>query len=126
MVNNNLYNSSYGSNSKGAMGYNGVKDWLVQRKTAVVLGLYFVYMLYFFATNNNLSYQAWHELFQPIYFKVITIIVLISLIKHVWIGLWTIATDYLHNLLIRSLFLFLCKILLIIYLIWGIYILFAN
>lgn len=115
--------SNYGSHSKGALGKGGVADWIVQRKSAVVMAVYFAYLVYFICVNCPLTYDAWQGLFQSLVFKLVTVIVLIYLLKHAWVGLWTIATDYLAGVTTRNLFLFLCKSLLLVYLIWGIYIL---
>ena len=116
--------SNYGSRSKGALGKSGVVDWIVQRKTAVFLAVYFSMLMCFFCCNE-FTYANWVNLFEPWYFKALTVIFLICLVQHAWIGIWVIATDYLDNLLIRGLFLFLSKLFLIGYLVWGIYILFA-
>lgn len=115
--------SNYGSNSKGAFGKSGVADWIVQRKSAVVMAVYFAYLGYFLCVNCPLTYEAWQGLFQSFVFKIVTLIVLIYLLKHAWVGLWTIATDYIAGVTARNLFLFLCKSLLLVYLIWGSYIL---
>lgn len=116
--------SNYGSHSKGALGKSGVADWLVQRKTAVFLAAYFI-MLFNFFYHNEFNYDNWIALFQPVYFKVLTVIFLICLVQHAWIGIWVIATDYITNLKFRGLFLSVCKLSLIGYLVWGIVILFA-
>ncbi|MBP9722533.1 MAG: succinate dehydrogenase, hydrophobic membrane anchor protein [Gammaproteobacteria bacterium] len=115
---------NYGSYSKGAFNKGGVYDWAVQRKTAVILAAYFIFLAYFFYNNNQLEYNSWVELFQPVLFKAFTIIFLICLIRHAWVGLWVIATDYISYLKFRAVFLGVCKTSLIGYLVWGIYILF--
>ncbi len=116
--------SNYGSHSKGALGKSGVVDWMVQRKTAVFLAIYFIILACFFC-SKEFTYANWVNLFQPVYFKVLTVVFLICLVQHAWIGIWVIATDYLKNLKVRGLFLFVSKIVLVGYLVWGIYILFA-
>lgn len=118
--------SNYGSYSKGAFGKNGVVDWLVQRKTAIVLAIYFILLAKFFCINYSqpIEYSDWVDLFSPLYFKIFTIVFLICLVKHAWVGLWVVATDYIPHVKLRALFLALCKLSLIGYLVWGIYILF--
>lgn len=112
--------NTYGSSSKGALGFGGVHDWIVQRRTAILMGIYFIYLFGFFAYNNPLTYTAWVSLFQPVVFKILTIVMLIAICRHTWIGLWTIATDYIHGFKTKTLFLLACKMLLLAYLISGV------
>ncbi len=114
--------SNYGSSSRGAFGFGGVVDWVIQRKTALILTLYFLYLSYFFISSNSITYQDWVNLFSPFIFKVITIGVFFCLLQHVWIGIWTIATDYISNILLRAIFLNIVKLSLLVYLFWAIYI----
>lgn len=122
VTNTNISSSNYGSSSLGAFGRGGVIDWIIQRKTAVLAGLYFAYLFYFFCINNPLTYDIWLGLFKPVWLKVLHIIVLISILKHAWIGMWTIATDYIAGFKTRTIFLFIVKASLLIYLIWAAYI----
>lgn len=115
---------NYGSSSRGALGCNGIADWLVQRKTAIIMGLYLAYIIYFFCSHSPLVYQDWLGLFQPVALKVVHLIVLACLLSHVWIGLWIIATDYIKRFKTRTLFLLACKLVLLSNFIWGIYILY--
>jgi len=115
---------NYGSHSKGAFGKSGVIDWIVQRKSAVVLAVYFIYLAIFLITNNPLTFEKWIIFFSPLYFKIFTLVFLYCLVAHAWVGVWIIATDYLQNLKVRGLFLFICKLCLIGYWFWGAIILF--
>jgi succinate dehydrogenase / fumarate reductase, membrane anchor subunit len=74
---------------------NGVSDWLVQRATAIILGLYFICMMVFFICNGDLDYRTWKIFMSSTEMKVFTIVVLLSIVAHGWIGMWTISTDYL-------------------------------
>lgn len=112
--------SNYGSSSRGAFGFGGVIDWIIQRKTALILTFYFLYLSYFFISSNSISYESWLNLFKPIIFKIITIGVFFCLLLHTWVGVWTIATDYISNLKLRSLLLNIIKLSLLAYLFWAI------
>ncbi|PJE80588.1 Succinate dehydrogenase hydrophobic membrane anchor subunit [invertebrate metagenome] len=105
----------------------GLCDWLVQRVTAVFLGLYTLFIVGYVITTPSLDYGHWKDLFGCFWMQVATMIALLSLLAHAWIGMWTITTDYLntHNLgryslLIRLPVQLLCLLALIIYLLWGI------
>ena len=80
---------------------NGLKDWLIQRVTAVVLGIYLVLMLTYFLTHHGLNYTEWHAFYHQTYFQIINVIMIVALLKHAWIGLWTVTTDYLKCAMVR-------------------------
>jgi succinate dehydrogenase / fumarate reductase membrane anchor subunit len=117
MVNNYKY-------YKGAFGHTGVFDWLVQRKTAVIILAYIFYIAYFFVSRSPVQFEDWIGLFESMVFRVVSFVVFISLLKHAWVGVWTIVTDYIHNTILRITILYIFKILLLFYLIWAILILF--
>jgi succinate dehydrogenase / fumarate reductase membrane anchor subunit len=74
---------------------NGLRDWLIQRVTAIVLGLYFVVLLGFFMTHSVVTYQTWTLFYHHPAVQVINVIMIVCLLKHAWIGLWTVTTDYI-------------------------------
>jgi succinate dehydrogenase / fumarate reductase membrane anchor subunit len=80
---------------------NGLRDWLIQRVTAIVLGLYFVFMLGYFLLHPEVSYLDWSALYHHPVFQVVNVIMIVCLLKHAWIGLWTVTTDYLKCSIVR-------------------------
>lgn len=80
---------------------NGLKDWLIQRVTAVYFAAYSLYLLFFLLCHPMLQYQQWHELFHCIYFKTGSIMALLALSLHAWIGVWTVTTDYVKCTILR-------------------------
>lgn len=103
----------------------GLRDWMIQRVSSVILAAYVLFLCGFFLLHPQIQYVDWHELFSNLWMRVFSIIVLLSLILHAWIGMWTIATDYLKITWIRLGFEVLMIIALVCYLIWGIVILFS-
>jgi succinate dehydrogenase / fumarate reductase, membrane anchor subunit len=97
---------------------NGLKDWLIQRVSAIILGLYFIVMLGFFIMNPHVSYEKWSAFIHCKVFLVINVLTMISLILHAWIGLWTVTTDYLKDTVIRLPIQMLIKLFLIGLMIW--------
>lgn len=75
----------------------GLLDWLAQRVSAVVLGSYTVFMLAFLIFAGDLNYAQWQGLFANFWFKLFTLAMLLSLVAHIWVGIWTVATDYIKN-----------------------------
>ena len=78
-----------------SLGKNGLYDWLIQRATAVVLGVYFVVVLGFLASSGDVTYQAWKSFITAPAMLIFTSLALLSLAAHAWIGLWTVSTDYI-------------------------------
>lgn len=83
-------------------GRNGVADWIIQRFTAIILGAYFIYLGIFFVTHNNLDYVTWQHLFSQLWMRIFSLMALLSIVAHGWIGLWGVLTDYLTERLMGS------------------------
>lgn len=103
-----------------ALGRSGLQDWLFQRLTALVLALFTLFLFIYFCMHPNLSYTDWKNLFSSYTFRVITLIALLSLMIHAWIGIWTVTTDYLKTVSVRLIIQSLFILGLLFCLIWGI------
>lgn len=106
-------------NATGLTG-SGFRDWLLQRITGAFLGIYFVCLVGYLLFAPTITYDAWHALFHCNLVKGATVIVLLSLIAHAWIGLWSVVTDYIHCVSIRFTVQIIFITALIAYFIWGI------
>ena len=73
----------------------GLSDWVIQRVTAVILALYTLCILGVLLTQPDMDYAEWARHFDSIWMKLFTLMTLLSILAHAWIGMWTIATDYL-------------------------------
>lgn len=104
---------------------NGVRDWLVQRVTSIILALYIIFLLGYLVFHPQIQFFAWQDLFQSTAFRVFSVLCLLSLIWHAWIGMWTIVTDYIKPAGIRLVVILLIIIALFAYVIWGIDILWS-
>jgi succinate dehydrogenase / fumarate reductase membrane anchor subunit len=117
------------------LGRSGLSDWLVQRLSAVVLLAYTLCLGSFIVCNPDVSYEQWQGLFQTTPMRVFSMLALLSLVAHAWIGLWAVSTDYLIERvlyiklgagiaakanLLRGLFQIACGLVVFTYLIWGI------
>jgi succinate dehydrogenase / fumarate reductase membrane anchor subunit len=80
---------------------NGLKDWLIQRVTAIYFAVYVFYLMGYLLWHPNLSYSTWQNLFACPYWQVASVIALLALSLHAWIGIWTVTTDYLRNTALR-------------------------
>src|SRR5579872_2709687 len=76
-----------------ALGRNGFQDWILQRVSAVMIGLYTIFLLGFWFVRGS-TYADWQTLFSLSFFCYLTVAVLLATLVHAWIGLWVICTDY--------------------------------
>lgn len=101
----------------------GLRDWMVQRVTAVVLGLYFIFLIGYFACHPHLAYSDWQALFANPLMRIFTFLALLSVVGHAWVGMWTVFTDYIHNTAVSIIVQALMILALLSYLAWGVAIL---
>ena len=101
------------------MSRSGLKDWMVQRVSAVLLGTYAAFMFGYLMVDGGLTYEQWTSLFGNIVFKIYTLAVLFALVAHIWVGMWTVATDYLKNAWVRFLVLGFIALVNFVYFVIG-------
>ncbi len=119
--------------SATAFGRNGISDFLFQRVTAVLLAMYTVFLVVWLVFTPELTYEVWRDLYDQLWMRIFTLLALISIAAHAWIGLWAVITDYLTErmlgsaaLTLRILILTANAIVTIGYLFWGIEILWGR
>ena len=103
----------------------GMSDWIIQRFTAVLLAVYVVVIASYFFCASEASYETWKEFMSCLPLKIFTLLAVISIAAHAWIGLWTIATDYIKPLWIRAIYLIACGVATFVYVIWAFQILWS-
>jgi succinate dehydrogenase / fumarate reductase membrane anchor subunit len=108
-----------GMNSVTNIGRNGIQDWIIQRVSAYVLAFYTLFMLGFFVTTD-VDFQIWSALFDQSWFKIFTLLALLSIGAHAWVGLWTVSTDYIKSAMQRFLFQAAFILVILVYVVWGI------
>jgi succinate dehydrogenase / fumarate reductase membrane anchor subunit len=95
------------------MNQRGLWDWIIQRVTAILVGAYTLFLLGYFLSYRPIYFAQWSGLYNHIFMKIITFIIIISVLWHAWIGLWTVLTDYVHRKPIRLLLeIIICLLLL--------------
>ncbi|MFZ5601921.1 MAG: succinate dehydrogenase, hydrophobic membrane anchor protein [Pseudomonadota bacterium] len=78
-----------------SLGKSGLYDWVIQRASAVVLGVYFLCLMGFLISTPDLTYTQWHAFMSSTYMRVFSLLALLSMAAHAWVGLWTVSTDYI-------------------------------
>ena len=76
----------------------GLRDWLAQRVTAVVMGLYTIILLVSFLSGSNFTYEGWAGWFAQQWFKIATFVAFMALFYHAWVGMREILMDYVKPL----------------------------
>jgi succinate dehydrogenase / fumarate reductase, membrane anchor subunit len=79
----------------------GLKDWLAQRITAIVMALYTIVLLVSFLTGSNFSYEGWAGLFAQQWFKLFSVVTFFALFYHAWVGMRDIWMDYVKSVGLR-------------------------
>ena len=79
----------------------GVKDWLAQRVTAIVMAVFTVVLLVSFLTGQNFTYEGWAGLFARQWFKLFALVTFLGLFYHAWVGIRDIWMDYVKNAGVR-------------------------
>lgn len=79
----------------------GLRDWLAQRVTAVLLALYALVLGVYAVFVLPPGYDAWAGMFAPLWMKVTTLVVITAMAYHVWVGMREIYMDYVKPTWIR-------------------------
>ena len=109
-----------------SFGRSGLSDFVVQRVSAVIIGLYALCVTFFFVANPNVSYEALTGFFGNTSMKVFSTLAVVATAAHAWIGMWTVGTDYIrahyfgaHATALRVIYQFACLTALFIYVVVG-------
>jgi succinate dehydrogenase / fumarate reductase membrane anchor subunit len=73
----------------------GLRDWLAQRITAVIMAVYTVIAVVVLILNKNITYAVWRDLFSQGWMRVATLLFAASLAWHAWVGMRDILMDYI-------------------------------
>ncbi|AEG93912.1 succinate dehydrogenase, hydrophobic membrane anchor protein [Ramlibacter tataouinensis] len=93
---------NYGSKRVVVGAHYGMRDWLSQRVTAVLMALFTVVVLaqlVFF--RGPIGYDKWAGIFAPQWMKVLTFATVIGLLYHVWVGMRDVLMDYIKPVGLR-------------------------
>ena len=101
----------------------GLKDWLLQRLTAVVMAVYTLLLLGVALWQGGFDYALWTALFAYGAFLLLTFVFMVALLYHDWVGVRDIWMDYVRPVGIRLALQFVTAAALVGYLGWTIQIL---
>ena len=101
----------------------GLRDWLAQRITALIMAVYSIIVAVVLLTGVPLSYPVWKDFFAQGWLRIATLIFAASLAWHAWVGARDILMDYIKHDGLRLALQVLTVLLLAAYLGWAIEIL---
>ncbi|OFZ68214.1 MAG: succinate dehydrogenase, hydrophobic membrane anchor protein [Betaproteobacteria bacterium RBG_16_58_11] len=103
----------------------GLKDWLVQRFTAVIILIYTLALLGWLIMQRPVEYDTWRALFGAAWMRYFTLLFAFSLLLHAWVGVRDILMDYVHPTRLRLPLQVATIVALLVYSMWAVNILWS-
>ncbi len=104
----------------------GWKDWMIQRITAVIMLVFSVFIIGFFFIHSDVTHSQWKTLFANQAMRILSLLFLLSVYYHAWIGIRDVLMDYVKPLWMRLSLQVVVLLFLIVCSIWTVSILWGN
>lgn len=101
----------------------GVGNFLLQRLTALILVVFFAILGIRLLLAGTIDYVAWASIFVPLWMKVLTLVALVALLYHAWVGVRDIWMDYVKPVWVRLMLQTLTALWLLACAVWSVQIL---
>jgi len=75
----------------------GLKAWVLQRATAIYIGLFALYLLLVMLFAAPASYAAWRDWFATPLMGIATLVFVVAILMHAWVGIRDVIIDYVWN-----------------------------
>ena len=93
---------NFGSKRIVVGAHSGLRDWLSQRVTAALMALFtMVVLAQLLLKKGPVGYDLWAGIFSAQWMKVLTFVIIIALLYHVWVGVRDIWMDYVKSVAVR-------------------------
>ncbi len=94
--------ANYGTKRIVVGAHYGLRDWLTQRVTAALIALFTLLVLaQVIFTKGTVGYDRWAGIFSSQWMKVLTFVIIIAMLYHVWVGMRDIWMDYIKPVGLR-------------------------
>jgi succinate dehydrogenase / fumarate reductase, membrane anchor subunit len=95
--------TNYGSRRIVVGAHYGMRDWLAQRASAVLIALFTLAVLAQWLMPGAGGYDRWAAIFSSQWMKVLSLVFFIALAVHAWVGVRDIWMDYVKPVGVRLL-----------------------
>jgi succinate dehydrogenase / fumarate reductase, membrane anchor subunit len=85
---------NFGSKRLVVGAHYGLRDWLSQRVTAVIMAAFTLAVVVQVLLPGPMGYDKWAGIFSHQWMKVLTFVTIVSLLVHVWVGMRDVLMDY--------------------------------
>jgi succinate dehydrogenase / fumarate reductase, membrane anchor subunit len=92
---------NFGSKRTVVGAHYGLRDWLAQRITAALMALFTLALVVQILLPGEMGYDKWAGIFSRQWMKVLTFVVIVSLLYHVWVGMRDVWMDYVKPVALR-------------------------
>ncbi len=103
----------------------GLRDWLLQRITAIVMAVYTVAFVAVVLPSLPMGYEDWRAGFAHPVVKISTLLFLLSAMLHAWVGVRDIFMDYVKPFGLRLFLQVVVILTLFVYALWAIQLLWS-
>jgi succinate dehydrogenase / fumarate reductase membrane anchor subunit len=103
----------------------GLRDWLTQRVTAVVIILFTACLLVAVAWQPTLDYGSWKSIWSNSIARLVALLAFVGLLLHAWIGVRNVFMDYIKPTGLRLTLQVLVILALLFYGAWSVQILWS-
>ena len=93
--------TDYGSKRHIVGAHYGFRDWLAQRVTAVLQIAYTLIIIILIVFFRNDGYEGWSDLFSHNLMKLASLLIMVSICYHAWVGIRDLWMDYIKPVGIR-------------------------
>ncbi len=104
----------------------GLKDWIVQRVSAVLMALYTALLVAIALWNGGVDYALWKALFANAAFKLASFLFMVALLYHAWVGVRDLFMDYIKPFALRLTLEAATVVVLVAYLGWTLQLLWGG
>jgi succinate dehydrogenase / fumarate reductase membrane anchor subunit len=78
-----------------SLGRSGLSDWLIARVSAYVMTAYLIFIVGYLMLTPDLNYTQWAALNSSLPMRMFSLLTILSIAAHAWIGMWCVLTDYI-------------------------------
>lgn len=91
----------------------GLKAWVLQRATAIYVGLFALGFLVLMLWSPPADYAQWRDWFADPLIGIATLVFFVSLLLHAWVGVRDVLIDYVRPMGLRILLLAVVALVLV-------------